>query len=115
MFDRVLAVLLDHRRAAAAYIEPPSAPMTPAPPPSTEPPAARPPSPAPVATPPSARSRPNLVYVRVIKESRPIEVGSETVDLRVDDVLSLPADTARLLVEAKVAELLENAPARPVT
>jgi len=116
MFDRVLAVLIDHRRSAASYIEPTTPPVPPSPTPGGEAPVARPPPPPPPAVaPPAARSRPNLVYVRVVKESRPVEVGSETVDLRVDDVLSLPAETARLLVDAKVAEPLESAPSRPVT
>jgi hypothetical protein len=66
-------------------------------------------------TPSAARARPALVYVRVLKDSRPIEVGSETIDLKADDILSLPAETARLLVEAKVVEALESSPTRPVT
>jgi len=115
MFDRVLAVLLDHRRSAASYIEPTPAAVATSAAPAAEapvPPATAPP--APIAT-PAARSRPNLVYVRVVKESRPIEVGSETVDLKVDDVLSLPPETARILVEAKVVEPVEGSPGRPVT
>jgi uncharacterized protein YqiB (DUF1249 family) len=66
-------------------------------------------------TPPAARSRLPLVYVRVLKDSRPVEVGSETVELKADDILSLPPETARLLVEAKVVEPVENTPIRPVT
>lgn len=117
MFDQVLGALVDFRRSAAPYIEPSPGP--------TPPLAARPPEPLPPsaaalparspAVAPTARARPPLVYVRVLKDSRPIEVGSETVDLKADDVLSLPAETARLLVEAKVAELLETGPSRPVT
>jgi len=117
MFDQVLGVLVDHRRSAAAYIEPAPGP--------TPPPAARGPEapPTPPTNPPPrssaanapVRGRPSLVYVRVLKDSRPIEVGSETVDLKADDILSLPAETARLLVDAKVAELLESSPTRPVT
>jgi len=117
MFDQLLETLLDFRRSSAAYIEPTPGPMSP---PAPRPPEASPPPVpalparnAPVA--PAARSRPALVYVRVIKDSRPVEVGSETIDLKVDDVLSLPAETARLLVEARVVEPLETAPARPVT
>jgi hypothetical protein len=117
MFDQVLETLLEFRRSSAAYIEPAPGP---APVLTTRSPGASPP--APVAPPPrgpevapTARNRPGLVYVRVLKDSRPVEVGSETVDLKADDVLSLPAETARLLTEAKVVELLENAPTRPVT
>lgn len=117
MFDQLLTVLLDHRRSSAAYIEPTPAPS---PPPSGRAPeaplasAGAGPARAPAAA-PTARSRPSLVFVRVLKDSRPIEVGSETVDLKADEVLSLPAETARLLVDAKVAELVESAPTRPVT
>jgi len=115
MFDQVLSVLVDYRRSAAAYIEPMSGPAPPTRP-GEVPPAASvslpPKAPAPAS---SARPRPSLVYVRVLKDSRPIEVGSETVDLKADDILSLPAETARLLVEAKVVEALESSPTRPVT
>ena len=117
LFDQVLGTLLDFRRSSAAYIEPSAGPS---PPPVVRPPEASAPSaaaPAPPSPPlaPAARSRPALVYVRIVKDSRPIEVGSETVDLKADDVLSLPPETARLLVEAKVAEPLSSAPTRPVT
>ncbi len=59
----------------------------------SEPAGARPPPPAPETPAPTTRSgRPPapLTYVRVVKNSRPIEVGSETIDLREDDILSLP-------------------------
>jgi DNA replication initiation complex subunit (GINS family) len=116
-FDRVLSALLEHRRSAAAYIEPTPAPTPAA---TARPPEAPPPSSAISATPgnaptPAARGRPPLVYVRVLKDSRPIEVGSETIDLKADDVLSLPPEKARLLVDAKVAEPLDTSATRPVT
>lgn len=117
MFDQVLGVLVAHRRSVAAYIEPamvasaPTAQHVP-----EVPPMAAPAPPTRTAAPTStARTRPSLVYVRVLKDSRPIEVGSATVELKADDILSLPAEVARLLVEAKVAEPLESASARPVT
>jgi DNA replication initiation complex subunit (GINS family) len=118
MFDQILTVLLEHRRSAAAYIEPTAGP---APAPTGRPPEvpAAPPTSAPPARNPAAtitaRPRPSMVYVRVLKDSRPVEVGSETVDLKADDVLSLPPETARLLVEAKVVEMLESSSNRPVT
>ncbi len=118
MFDQVLSVLLDHRRSSAAYIEPMPSPTAPATARPAEVTAAAPTS-APLArsseAPTASRARPSLVYVRVLKDSRPVEVGSETVDLKVDDVLSLPPETARILAEAKVVELLESSPNRPVT
>ncbi|MGD1100098.1 MAG: hypothetical protein ABR888_07165 [Thermoplasmata archaeon] len=118
MFDQLLSVLLEHRRTSAAYIEPTPGPAptsithspeVPPVPPATSP---SPRAPAPM---PTARSRPTLVYVRVLKDSRPVEVGSQTVDLRADDLLSLPPETAKLLAEAKVVELLESSSLRPVT
>ena len=118
LFDQLLSVLLEHRRSTASYIEPMPAPSGPAAARPPEVPAA-PPSPPPSAhvpvTPPAARPRPALVYVRVLKDSRPVEVGPETVELKADDILSLPAETARLLVEAKVVEPVENTSIRPVT
>jgi DNA replication initiation complex subunit (GINS family) len=117
MFDQILETLLDFRRASASYIEPAPGPTSPSATRPSETPA--PPAPAPpvrsASVAPAARSRPALVYVRVVKDSRPVEVGSETIDLKADDVISLPAETARLLVEAKVVEPLETAPTRPVT
>ncbi len=121
LFDEVLAALLTHRRSSAAYLEPtwsgsvPPAPH-PAPPssgPASPPPAGPPPSLP--AAPPAARVSGPLTYVRILKDGRPIEVGKETIDLRADDVLSLPSETAKLLVDAKVAELVAPGPARTVT
>jgi len=118
MFDRLLGALVEFRRSAASYIEPMVAPaaataVPAAPEPPRAPPPASPPSAPPLA--PSARSRPPFVFVRVLKDARPVEVGSETVDLKADDVLSLPAETARILTEAKVVEPLETTSAKPVT
>lgn len=120
MYDRILTVLLDHRRAAAPYIEPIAAapPATPAAPSPPRPSASAPPSagnPPTATAPPAVRSPGPPVYVRILKDGRPIEVGHETVDLRQDDVLSLPPETAKLLVDAQVAELLRTTPTGPVT
>ncbi|MFI5413390.1 MAG: hypothetical protein ACHQ0I_02215 [Candidatus Lutacidiplasmatales archaeon] len=117
MFDQVLKVLLEHRRSAAAYIEPASvAAALPSSSPSVPSAAVVGPAPSrPSPVPLTSRGRPGLVYVRVLKDSRPIEVGSETIDLKADDILSLPPETARLLVDAKVAEPVESSPTRPVT
>jgi len=119
LFDELLDALLQHRRTAAGYLEPTSGASTPAVRPAT---AAAPPAPAaatppaaPPAVPAAARSPGPLTYVRILKDGRPIEVGRETIDLRADDVLSLPADAAKLLVDAKVAELVAPGPARSVT
>lgn len=123
MFDQVLGVLLEHRRSVAAYLEPtptgPSGAVPPAPRPPTPPQAptsapssgpAIPPVPTP---PPAARVESSLAYVRIVRDGRPIEVGSETLDLRADDIVSLPAETARLLIDARIAEPVTTNPTRP--
>jgi DNA replication initiation complex subunit (GINS family) len=114
VFDGVLGALTSHRRSVAPYLEaggatPPTEPAAVLPPA----PAAAPAKPAPPAAPPRTAGAP--VYVRVLRESRPIEVGPDTIDLRPDDVLSLPAETARILTEAKVVERLTTGPVRPTT
>jgi DNA replication initiation complex subunit (GINS family) len=117
VFDRILATLLDHGRSAAPYLEPvgPPAPGATASVPRPAEPA--PPSKVPVNPPPGgdrpARAPTALVYVRVLENGRPIQVGASTVDLRKDDVLSLPPETAKLLIDAKVAEAVT--PAAPPT
>lgn len=116
LYDQLLETLLTFRRTSAPYLEPPppgapggASTSVPAPVPSTPAPPARPASPAPSPSSPSATA-----YVRIVRATRPLQVGAETIDLREDDVLTLPAETARLLVEAKVAEALTVAPlARP--
>jgi DNA replication initiation complex subunit (GINS family) len=118
IFDTVLGTLAEHRRESAPYLEPllatPVA-VAPAPTPSSAPP---PPEAAGRASASSVRAAAPpapLTYVRVLKSGRPLEVGSETIDLREDDILSLPADAAKLLIEAKVAEPVVTDSNRPVT
>ena len=124
MFEQVLHDLLEYRRSAAPYLEPggpgPSGPppSRPAATPATvvaPPPASATPSrsgPAPPTLPPAL---PPMEYVRVLKDGRPIEIGSETIALKADDILSLPPESARLLVEAHVAERITPAAPRPTT
>jgi DNA replication initiation complex subunit (GINS family) len=113
MYDRVLATLFDQRRTTSPYLEtgpggpPPGAEPTAAPKPAAVPAPSAPPAPSPPAGP---------AYVRLLKDGRPIEVGADTIDLRAEDLLSLPPETARLLVAAKAAEAVEAGPApRSVT
>ncbi len=116
VFDAVLATLIDLRRSAAPYLEP-NMPAPAASVPVTTPREA-PPSSAGPATPPAnrgARETPPLAYVRVLVGGRRIAVGSETIDLREDDILSLPADAAKLLIDAKVAEPVRAGPDLTVT
>ena len=124
MFDALLDTLLEFRKVSAPYLEPPSG--TPSPPAVPPVPASRPPTPAtPPVSPTPGRSSPPTgaahapapaaagptTYVRIVRSTRPLQLGSETVDLREDDVLSLPAEAARLLIDAKVAEPLTATPA----
>lgn len=118
MFDRIVATLLEHRRRISPYLETPSAAVSTSPSPAlTAPPAAAPPAvPSAPPAPPKPPVVPPTAYVRVVKDGRPIEVGTETIDLRAEDILSLPEDKARLLVAAKVAEPIEpGSNRRPVT
>jgi DNA replication initiation complex subunit (GINS family) len=118
IFDRMLSIFLEYRGAVAPYLEPSGGPAA-----APQPPA-RPASPATATAPPARASAPApparaatapspLAYVRILKDSPPIEIGSETVDLRADDIVSLPAETARLLVQGKVAEPVAAAPLGP--
>ena len=111
LFDRLLDGLLAHRRSSTPYLE--AGGPAPAAPPSA-PPKADPTSSV-RSAPPTPPRVPEMAWVRIVRDGRPIEVGSETVDLRADDVLSLPAETAKLLVDAKVAEPIRPGPDRPVT
>ncbi len=112
VFDALLGTLLEFRRTAAPYLEAGAAP-----PPSVSAalPAAPPPAPSAgerprPAAPPAAVALAAPTYVRVLRTGRPLQVGAETIDLREDDILSLPPESAKLLVEAKIAEPLVPAP-----
>jgi DNA replication initiation complex subunit (GINS family) len=113
VFDRIVGALLEHRHRVAPYLEAPDSG------PSTIPPVtgattteARPSTAAP-APPPATPRAAAPVYVRILQDGRPIEVGTETLDLRKEDVVSLPPETAQLLVRAKVAEPVATGPAHP--
>ena len=111
LFDGLVQLLRTHRAEVAPFLE-----ATPPPPPAGTTPAAAPPAearPSPAAEKAPGPSAPAAV-VRVLKDGRPVEVGPETVDLGKEDVISLPPEAARLLVSAKVAELILPA-TRPVT
>jgi DNA replication initiation complex subunit (GINS family) len=111
IFDAMLATLAEHRRTAAPYLEA----SLPAPPPRRPEPTASPASPPPAAPARTPRAPGPLTWIRIVQGGRRIELGSETLDLRTDDVLSLPAEQAKLLIDAKVAEPVAPGPAVPVT
>lgn len=116
LFDRLFQELREHRLGVAPFLEPfgpgpgstsPTAPdpgraVVPSPEPST-------PVPEPVP------SRNGSAFVRVLKDARPIAVGGETVEIRKEDIISLPEETARLLVGAGIAERVRGPEWPPVT
>ncbi len=117
LFDRLLAAFVDHRQHAAPYLESaagPSAPGPSAPVRAPDPPVSSPAPAAPAGGTPG-RAPAGLVYVRILKDSPAIEVGTERVELRADDVLSLPGEKARILIDAKIAEPVGPVPPRAVT
>jgi DNA replication initiation complex subunit (GINS family) len=116
VYDAVLSTLGEHRRTSAPYLDAttPTSPVPASATRSVDVPPAAPVSPVPAPARPVRAPGP-LTYVRVLKSGRPIEVGAETIDLREDDILSLPADAAKLLIDAKVAEPVSTGPSRTVT
>ncbi len=116
IFDQLLATLLEFRRSLAPYLEQPppggTAP-TPIPAAPVQPSAPATPAARLVAStaPASASGRGAMpTYVRILHTGRPIELGSETLDLREDDILSLAPEAAKRLVDAKLAEPLTTVP-----
>jgi DNA replication initiation complex subunit (GINS family) len=104
LFEGLVEALRAHRQSVAPYLEP-MGPPTLAPAKLGTP---ERPEPSPPAESPPRKSGPPQVLVRIVKDGRPIEVGGETIDLRKEDVISLPAETARILIEGKVAEKVER-------
>jgi DNA replication initiation complex subunit (GINS family) len=109
LFDQLASTLRSHRHAVAPYLEP----TGPSPAPAAEPaPHAEPGPSAGRAGSPALRP---TVTVRIVKGGRPIDVGGETLELRKEDVLTLPPETAKLLIDAKVAERVETSSAPSAT
>jgi DNA replication initiation complex subunit (GINS family) len=110
IFDELLRTLLEFRRSAAPFLEPMAAVTAAGTPPATAPTAApaatKAPEPEALRSPKpvAPRGTSPLAYVRIVAEGHTVEVGADTLDLRIDDIVSLPPATARLLVETKVAE-----------
>ncbi|HYK92771.1 MAG TPA: hypothetical protein VEY07_01850 [Thermoplasmata archaeon] len=100
LFEDLSRTLRAHRQSVAPYLEPVAL---------AAPVASPPPAPRPAAPAVPRAAEPASVLVRVLKDGRPVEVGGETIELRREDILTLPAETARILIEAKVAEKVERA------
>lgn len=108
LHESILGYLRAHRSEVAPYLEsagpPPSAPKK-----AGAAPAARTgaeTAPARAAAVDPVRSA-EIQVVRVLKDSPAVAIGSETLALRRDDVVTLPREVAQLLVEGHVAELVQ--------
>jgi DNA replication initiation complex subunit (GINS family) len=107
LFDQLTRVLRGHRAAVAPFLEPSGATPLSLPSPATQ--AASPALAAPeVGAGAAAPSAPRLTYVRVLRDGPAVEIGKETIELRAEDVLALPEERARLLVQSGLAELVRR-------
>ncbi len=101
LFDRLVDGLRSHRQDVAPFLESTAAaPVAVAAGPA---PSAPPPTEPTGASAAGGPGRPTVV-VRILRDAPPIELGSGTLELRKEDVLNLPAETAKLLIQAQVAE-----------
>jgi DNA replication initiation complex subunit (GINS family) len=105
LFDQLSRVLRGHRTEVAPFLESPTGtnPTSPAVAHGVGV-AAHPsvPSHGPSVAP--APSAPKVTYVRVLKDGPAVEIGTETIELRAQDVLALPEERAKLLVQSGLAE-----------
>jgi DNA replication initiation complex subunit (GINS family) len=108
LHESLLGFLRQHRSEVAPYLEstsPVPAPAKRAPTTSARgAPADSAPSRPPSAG-PAAGTDPQIV--RVLQDTPKVALGSETLELRRDDVLSLPPEVARLLLDGRVVERVE--------
>jgi DNA replication initiation complex subunit (GINS family) len=105
LHESLLGYLRQHRSEVAPYLEATGPP--PAPPKRSTSASARS---APVDTASSRAAAPSppvggeTQIVRVLKDGPKVALGSETLELRRDDLISLPADVARLLLDGHIVE-----------
>jgi DNA replication initiation complex subunit (GINS family) len=111
LHEALLGYLRQHRSEVAPYLEP-TGPVPPSPTRSASPvggsPPASEPAPRTAVAPTSPTEDPSIVHV--LKDSPKVALGAENIALRRDDLLSLPADVARLLIEARLAEAVQVKP-----
>jgi DNA replication initiation complex subunit (GINS family) len=109
LFDALTDTLHQHRNTVAPYLAPEgwSGPAAAA--------GAAAPAPTKAARPSTANEPdvPPTTYVRILQDSRPLALAGETIELRREDLLSLPEQTARILIEAKIAERVRPGPLPP--
>lgn len=103
LHESILGYLREHRAEVAPYLESGLAP--PAAAKRTHGAVPRnPPAEAESVRPTSAGAPGESQIVRVLRDSPSITLGSEAIELRRDDLLTLPPDVARLLVDSHVVE-----------
>ena len=106
LFESLTNVLRAHRSSVAPYLSPegtPAAPSTPTPAAAHR---AKESSPSRAESVP-AKPEPTTSLIRMLKDSRPLEIGNETLELRREDLISVPTEVARILVDGKLAELVQ--------
>jgi DNA replication initiation complex subunit (GINS family) len=109
LFESLTGVLRTHRGSVAPYLSTENAgpmPVASAPAPSSS--GAR--EGIPRAESHAAAATPTVALVRILKDSRPLEIGTETIELRREDIVSVPPEVARILVDGKIAEAVETRP-----
>jgi DNA replication initiation complex subunit (GINS family) len=102
LFDSLVGVMRSHRSTVAPFLEPiaPVPGRTAASLATAREAAGAPPKPTPLGPP--------MRFVRILKDSRPVELGSETIELHKEDLLSLPEAIAQILIDGKIAEPVES-------
>jgi DNA replication initiation complex subunit (GINS family) len=103
LHESLLGYLRQHRSEVAPYLEPAGpAPVSPKRSPSSTSRISSPEPPPPRVAAPVAGSETQIV--RVLKDTPKVALGAETIELRRDDVISLPTEVARLLLDSHVVE-----------
>jgi DNA replication initiation complex subunit (GINS family) len=106
LFDKLVETLRTHRQDVAPFLESgPAVAAAAAPAPAGTSPALKPTVPEPEL------AGKQSVLVRILRDAPAIELGSGTLELRKEDVLDLPADTAKILIQAQIA--VRVSPAAP--
>ncbi|HEV2166951.1 MAG TPA: hypothetical protein VGS23_08270, partial [Thermoplasmata archaeon] len=106
LFESLSGLLRTYRGSVAPYLSTESA-AAPAPPKPTGAPSTPHRDPSASPAPRSGPSPNTPALVRILKDSRPLEIGAETIELRKEDIVSLPAEVARILIDGKIAEAIQ--------
>ncbi|MCI4347403.1 MAG: hypothetical protein L3J97_02140 [Thermoplasmata archaeon] len=104
LHDSMLGYLRQHRSDVAPYLEPVGPPAVLQKKAGAGSPRSPATEPAPSRTYVASPGGDDTQIVRILQDSPKVAIGSESITLRRDDVVSLPAEVARLLVEGRIAE-----------